>query len=50
MWFGLINTIPSITCLPGSPIGPIPGANEIVTENLAQNIITETLGQELITE
>jgi hypothetical protein len=48
MWTGILNTIPSIANLPGQP-GPIPGSNEIVTENLAQNIISEN-NQELITE
>ena len=48
MWFGLVNTIPAITSLPGAP-GPTPGANEIITENLSQNIISED-GHELIIE
>ena len=48
MWFGLVNTIPALASLPGSP-GPTPGANEIITENLSQNVISED-NQELITE
>jgi len=48
MWIGILNIIPSILNLPGQP-GPIPGSNEIITENLAQNIISEN-NQELITE
>jgi len=48
MWISILNIIPSIVSLPGSP-GPIPGSNEVVTESLAQNVISED-NQELITE
>ena len=48
MWFSILNIIPAISSLPGSP-GPTPGANEIVTENLAQNIVSED-NHELIIE
>ena len=48
MWFSILNIIPTIPSLPGSP-GPTPSANEIVTENLAQNIVSED-NHELIIE
>ena len=48
MWFSILNIIPTISSLPGSP-GPTPGANEIITEGVEHNIISED-NQELIIE
>tara|TARA_R110002020_G_scaffold7771_3_gene32243 strand:+ start:8789 stop:8938 length:150 start_codon:yes stop_codon:yes gene_type:complete len=49
MWIGLLNTILSISDLPGQGEEPGPGDLEIITE-LGINVITEDLGAELIIE